>query len=150
MKKIITMMVILLASSIAYANYQVIIDPKVHLSPGDIVFSTAESTTPPVEPEPEPEPEPIPPKDEDREGYTCQPYSETSNYGMTFNTDATYPIGTVRYIKWNDSVIIDSVYTPRKNFPYVSGQYTYVLGEFKRADTRFNYYVICRYPNQTQ
>lgn len=146
MKKIITMMAILLASTIAHANYQVVIDPKGHLSPNDITFSKTETTTPPVEPEPEPEP--FPPKDEDREGYTCQPYSETSNYGITFNTDVTYPTGTIRYVKWSNSIIIDSIYTPRKNFPYVAGQYTYVLGDFKRADTRYNYYVICRYPNQ--
>lgn len=134
-------------SSIAHASYQVVIDPKGHLSPNDITFSKTETSIPPVEQEPKPEPEPIPPKDEDREGYTCQPYSETSNYAMTFNTDVTYPVGMIRYIKWGNSILIDSVYTRFQYFPYVAGQYTYVLGDFKRADTRYNYYVICRYPN---
>lgn len=146
MKKTITLTALMLASTISHATYQVIINPTAHLNENDIVFSKL-PTTPnepeiPVEPEP-----PVPPKDEDREGYTCQNYSESSNYAMTFNTSTPYPIGMIRYIKWSNVILIDSVYTQNKYFPFISGQYTYVLGGFKRADTKYNYYVICRYPN---
>lgn len=132
---------LLAVSSMANATYQVVINPQAHLNEGDIVFS---KITPP---EPEIPVPPVPPKDEDREGYVCRNYSEGVNYGMTFNTSSPYPIGMIRYIKWDNTILIDSVYTQNKYFPFVSGQYTYVLGKFNRADTKYNYYQICRYPN---
>jgi hypothetical protein len=154
MKKIIMIASLLAVTTIANASYQVVIHPKAHLNEGDIVFSKIKPPTnpetPPIPPEPEvpviPEP-PVPPKDEDRAGYTCQNYSESSNYAMTFNTSKPYPTGMIRYIKWSNAILIDSVYTQNKYFPFVSGQYTYVLGSFNRADTKYNYYKICRYPN---
>lgn len=136
---------LLIVSSMVNASYQIVIDPKTHLSEGDITFSKI-----PTPPEPEvpviPEP-PLPPKDEDREGYICRAYAEGTNYGMTFNKSTPYPIGMIRYIKWDNSILIDSVYTQHKYFPFVSGQHTYVLGAFNRADANYNYYQICRYPN---
>lgn len=142
MKKLIAISALLFYTSLANASYEVVINPVSHLNKGDIVFINGVSQTEPVPPVVVPPVEPAKPA-----GYECDTYSESKTWAKVFRNNINYG-NSIRYLRWQNRIYIDSGYTNKLTFPVKAEGYMYVAGDLMRSDSGYDYYQVCRYPIQ--
>lgn len=136
MKKIIISLSILMITSISLASYEVVIKPESHLNKGDIVFIN-DTQVPPIPP--------IVTEPTKPDGYECDTYSESKTWTKVFRNHITYG-NSIRYLRWQNRIYVDSGYTNKLKFPLTAEGYVYITGELARTDSAYDYYQVCRYP----
>lgn len=141
MKKRIVILALLLYTSFSNASYEVVINPVSHINKGDIVFINNGSQTEPVPPIVVPPVEPAKPA-----GYECDPYSESKTWAKVFRNHVIYG-NSIRYLRWQNRIYMDTGYTLKKIFPWTIEGYVYITGELVRSDSGYDYYQVCRYPS---